>query len=127
VDVHRLGNEVEGAGLQRFHRGLDVAVGGDHGHGGFGEAGGDVADQLQAGAVGQAHVGQAEVVLAAGQQFLRGGKGGGGIGAQAHAAQGQDKEFTDVVLVVDDEGAAGVCHGNSCVPVRGDQFWHFSP
>src|SRR3546814_1382702 len=55
VDVQRLGDEVERAGLEGLDRGLDVAEGGDHGDRGVGEAGGDVADQLQPGAVGQAH------------------------------------------------------------------------
>ena len=73
--------------------------------------GGDLGDEVHARAVGQAHVGQAQVVAVLGQ--LRAGLAtvGGGVGAQAHPAQGQDQQFADVVFVVDDQGAGGGAAG----------------
>src|SRR5690606_13808420 len=105
VDVDRLVDEVEGPGLERAYRGFDIAEGGDHGGGRVRVVGRDLGYQVDAGAVGQAHVGQAQVVAVAGE--LRAGLGevGGGVGAQPHAAQGEDQQFADVVLVVDDQGA----------------------
>jgi len=70
----------------------------------------DLGDQLDAVAIGQAHVGDAQVVRIAGQQLTGFGEVGGGADAQAHAAQGQYQQFADVTLVIDDEGAAGVIH-----------------
>jgi hypothetical protein len=59
--VNRLGEEVEGAGLQCVDRGFQIAVGGDHRHRQLRVTLLDVLHQLQAGAVGQAHVGQAQI------------------------------------------------------------------
>ena len=69
-----------------------------------------MADQVQAAAVGQAHVGQAEIVFVRSQLRARGGDIGGGVHANAHPAQGHHQEFADVAFVVYDQGAAGVCH-----------------
>ncbi|MCY1246627.1 hypothetical protein D9M72_598790 [compost metagenome] len=71
---------------------------------------GDFGDQLDAVAVRQAHVGDAQVVGVAGQQLARFGEVGRGADAQAHAAQGQYQQFADVAFVVDDEGAAVFVH-----------------
>ena len=108
--VHRLGDEVEGAGLERVHRGFDVAEGGDHGHRDVRVALGDVFDQLLAGSVRQAHVGKAQVVGALGELGLGRSHVGGGIHPQAHSAQGEDQKLPDVALVIYYQGAAGGCH-----------------
>ncbi|KAG0773909.1 hypothetical protein G6F35_015358 [Rhizopus arrhizus] len=62
-------------------------------------------------AIRQAHVGDAQVIRIAGQQFTCFGQVGGGTDAQPHAAEGQYQQFADVAFVVDDEGAAGFVHG----------------
>ena len=59
--VERLGDEVERAELQRAHRGLDIAVRGDDGDRHAGAVLLDPLDEVEAIAVGQAHVGQHEV------------------------------------------------------------------
>ncbi len=109
-DVHRLADEVEGTGLQRLHGQLDVAERGDHGHRQLRVVAGDVAHQVDAVAVGQVHVGQAQVVGVASQQLARLAQVGGGVDAQAHAAQGEGEELTDVALVIDNQCAAVLCH-----------------
>ena len=81
VDVHRLADEVEGAGLQRLHRQVHVAEGGDHGHRRLRVLARDLADQLDAAAVGQAHVGEAQVVAPGRQQLARLGQ----VGRRIHA------------------------------------------
>ena len=107
VHVHRLAHEVEGA----LHRGLDVAVGGDDRHRGVREAGGDLRHQLEPGAVGQAHVGQAQVVAHRAEHLPGGGEVGRGVGAKPHAPQGQHQQFPDVVFIIDDQNAAVLTHG----------------
>ena len=52
VDVHRLADEIEGAGLERLHRQVHAAEGGDHRHRGLRVVAGDLADQLDAVAIG---------------------------------------------------------------------------
>ncbi len=110
-DVHWLADEVEGTGLQRFHRQIHAAEGGDHRHRRARIVLGDLADQFDAVAIRQAHVGDAQVIRIAGQQFTCFGQVGGGTDAQPHAAEGQYQQFADVAFVVDDEGAAGFVHG----------------
>ena len=61
-EVDRLGDEVERPELERPHRSLDVAVRGDHRDRRAGMVGLDPLDEVEAVAVGQAHVGQHEVV-----------------------------------------------------------------
>jgi hypothetical protein len=66
--VHRLGQVVVGAGLQRLDGVLGRAVGGDDDA--FSPAAGlvDAAQQIQPGAVGQPHVGDDELVAAGSAQ-----------------------------------------------------------
>jgi hypothetical protein len=61
--------------FQGLDRRLDVAEGRDHRHRGVGATGGDLADQLDARAVRQAHVGQAKLIGVALQLAARFGKG----------------------------------------------------
>ncbi|GFF09159.1 hypothetical protein SM139_4196, partial [Stenotrophomonas maltophilia] len=110
-DVHRLADEIERTGLQCLHSEIHAAECGDHRHRRARVVLGDLADQLDAVAIGQAHVGDAQVVRIAGQQLTCLGQVGGGTDAQPHAAEGQHQQFADVAFVVDDEGAAGFIHG----------------
>ena len=64
-DVERLGDEIEGAELERAHRGLDVAVRGDDGHRRLRLVRLDPLDDVQAVAVRQLHVGEAQIERAA--------------------------------------------------------------
>ncbi len=110
-DVHRLADEIEGTGFQCFHGQVHAAEGGDHRHRRARVVLGDLADQFDAVAVRQTHVGDAQVIGIAGQQFAGFGEVGGGADAQAHAAEGQHQQFADIAFIVDDEGAAGFVHG----------------
>ncbi len=110
-DVHRLADEVEGTGLQRFHSQVHAAERGDHRHRRARVVLGDLADQLDTVAIRKPHVGDAQIVRIAGQQLAGFGQVGGGTDAQAHAAKGQYQQFADVAFIVDDEGAAGFVHG----------------
>jgi len=91
IDVHRLADEVEGARLQGLHRQVHAAEGGDHRHRGCRMVAGDLGHQLDAIAVRQAHVGQAQVEMVACEQFPRLGEVGGGAYPQAHPAEGEDQ------------------------------------
>ena len=110
ADVHGFADEVEGAGLQCLHRQFDVAESGDHGDRGIGVVAGDFADQFDAIAIGQAHVGEAQVVGVAGKQLPGLAQVGSGIDTQAHAAQRERQQLADVALVVDDQGTAVFAH-----------------
>ncbi len=103
--VERLGDEIEGAELERAHRGLDVAVRGDHRDRRLRLVRLDPLDDVQAVAVRQPHVGEAQVE-GAGAQLARGRADGVGRGhVEIHALQRDAEELADVRLVVDDERA----------------------
>jgi len=121
--VHRLADEVEGAGLERLHRQFDIAEGGDHGHRRTGEIARDLLDQLDAIAVGQAHVGEAQVVGVAGQQLAGFADIGGGVDPKAHATQGQGQQLSDVAFVIDDQGATGVAHHGLALRATQSTCW----
>ena len=116
--VHRFADEIEGTGFQRIHRGFLVAEGGDHGHRGLRVQLGDFLYQFDAGAVAQAHVGQAQRVLVMAQQRARIVQGRRGVAFQTHPAQGEHQQFADVTLVVDDQrlgrGVGGGVAGGGC-------------
>ena len=57
VDVHRLVDEIEGAGLQGLDCGFHIAMGGDHRDRQLGMVLLNVRDEIEPVAVGQAHVG----------------------------------------------------------------------
>ena len=63
LQLYRLADEVEGAGLECRNRGLDTAVGGDHRYRDLGKLPLYIFHQADAVAVGQAHVSQAQVGL----------------------------------------------------------------
>jgi hypothetical protein len=87
VDGDRLGEIVEGAGLEGRHRVVHAAEGGDHRHRQVAHVLGDVAHQLQAVAVGQAHVGQAQAVALLAEQAAGLGQAGRAVAGQAQAQQ----------------------------------------
>jgi hypothetical protein len=70
TEIDRLGDEVEGTGLERLDGGLHAAVGGDHRHGGTRGRLLDVRDQRDAIAVRQAQIGQAQIERIALQELL---------------------------------------------------------
>ncbi len=83
-EVDRLGDEIEGAVLQRGHRILDLAVGGDHRDRHLRVVAADLLDQAQSIAIGKTHVGQAEIEARGGQLATRVGKILGGFNLDAH-------------------------------------------
>ena len=60
-EIQGLGDEIEGAQFERAHGGLHIAMCGDHGHRYARRVLLHPLDQLQAIAVGQLHVGQAQI------------------------------------------------------------------
>ena len=112
LDVDRLGNEIERAGLQRVHRGVDIAVRGDHRDRSIRAGLGDQFDDFLAVAIGQAHVGEAQVVAALGQCATRLGHGAHGFDLQVHPTQGDGQQLADVAFVIDDQDGLWV-HGTA--------------
>ena len=108
LELDRLGDEVEGAELERADGGLDAAEGGDDRHRQPGLAGLDVLDELEPIAIGQAHVGEAQAVAALGQQLARSLHRAGAVAGEPHAHQREFEQFADVVLVIDDEHIDGL-------------------
>ena len=104
-DVERLGNEIERAELQRAHSGFDVAVRSDDRHRRLRLVRLDPLDDVQAVAVGQPHVGQAQIEGVA-AQLARGrtdGVGGGHV--EIHSLERDPQQLANVRLVVHDERA----------------------
>ncbi|KJU76517.1 hypothetical protein N619_28195 [Ectopseudomonas oleovorans] len=108
TEVHRFGEKVEGAGLERVDRGVQAAVGGDHRHGNLRVALLDVLHQIQAGAIGQAHIGEAQVERLACQPLARFLDVAGAAGVQLHASEGDFQQLADIGFVVDDQGSLTV-------------------
>ncbi|MDT4849731.1 hypothetical protein FQZ97_838590 [compost metagenome] len=120
--VHRFGEVVERARLERLHRVVGRTKGGDDDAllGALGV--GELAQQLQSQAIGQAHVGDQHVKALLGQPLACLGEVGGGHHRMALAQQGELVQRAQVGLVVDDEhggrdgrgvGVGG--HGVACV------------
>jgi hypothetical protein len=113
--VHRFGEEVEGAALQGIDRGVQTAESGDHRHRHLRVTLLDVLHQLKAGAIGQAHVGQAQVEGFASQPLTRFFDIPGAAGVQLHAAEGDFQQFADVRLVVHDQNFLPSAHSHPCL------------
>ena len=103
VQRHRFGDEVVGAQLHRVGGHVHVAVGGDHRHRHVRGGLGGVAQQVQAGAVAQVHIGQAEVEAVAVEQAPRGAERVGRGGIQFHPPQGDDEQFAQIRFVVNNQ------------------------
>ena len=113
VEVQRLRNEIECAELQGLHGRLDVAVRGYHRDRHAGRVGLHPFDQFEAVAVGQAHVGQADIEFAVFERLPRACHVFGDDRLHVHPAQRQREQLPDVGFIVDHE-----CHGFlHCVPV----------
>ena len=69
--IQRLGNEVKCAKFERANGGFHVAVGGDHGDGHARRIIAASIHEIQAVAIGQLHVGQAQVESLGLEQALR--------------------------------------------------------
>ena len=107
AQVHRLADEIEGPGLEAVHRHVGAAVGGDDGNGQLVVV---IANQFDAPAIRQAHVGDAEVEALGIEQCAGLCHGGGGLGLEAHAHEGELHQLADVGFVVDDQGSGGGRH-----------------
>jgi hypothetical protein len=128
LEIDRLGQVVEGAGLERLDRVLGRAVGG-HDDAALGAVVAlEVLQDLHAQAVGQAHVGDDGVEAAGLQVAHRLGHAAGGLDPVALAQQREFVQDAQVGLVVDDQDARGArrrgggdAHGRDCVsrPARG--------
>src|SRR5688500_14223359 len=105
----RLGDIVEGAGLERRDGVLRAAVRGDHRHRQVDRQAGDMAHQVQAFAVGEPHVGEAQVVALGLEPLLGLGDRAHARHAQPHLHQRELEQLADVGLVVDHQhlGAGG--------------------
>ena len=64
-------------------------------------------DQVDAIAIGQAHVGEAQRITAPRQQAARLGHRGGAVDIQTHADQGEFDQFPQVGFVIDDQHTGG--------------------
>ena len=102
---HRLGDIIEGAGLERDHRIVGAAISGDDGDRRALAAGRHFAHQLQPEAIGQAHVGQHQRVVMRGPQDAGGFQRAGAIDVEAHFDQRDVEQFAQVGLVVDNQDA----------------------
>ena len=108
LQLDRLGEIVEGARLERLHRVLGRAIGGDHRHGRVAVVLGDVAQHLEAVAIGQPHVGEAQVVRSRAERLLRLRDRGHGVGVHSHAREREHQQLPDVGFVVHDEHGLAV-------------------
>ena len=118
LDVDRLGDEVEGTGLQCVDRGVDVAIGSDHRHRHVRMFAGDQLDHFLSVAVGKAHVGEAEIVRALGQGAACIADRTHCVDLQVHAAQRDRQQLANVAFIVDDQ--YGLCgHRRSMFPEAG--------
>ncbi len=103
-DVERLRHEVECTEFQRAHRGLDVAMRGDHGDRQVRGVVLDPFQQLDAVAVRKTEVRQAQGVVLLRLQFApRGGQVVHGIRVDVHARERQRQELAEVRFIVDDQ------------------------
>ena len=82
---------------------FSAACGGDHRHRHVRGGLGGVAQQVQAGAVAQVHIGQAEVEAVAVEQAPRGAERVGRGGIQFHPPQGDDEQFAKIRFVVNNQ------------------------
>jgi len=103
LEFDRLGDKIEGAQLERADGRFDAPVRGDDRNRQARNPGLDVRHQIQAVAIGQAHVGQAQPITALLEQRARLAQRGGTATGQPHAQQRQLQQLADVILIVDDE------------------------
>src|SRR3546814_16650946 len=83
----RLGDEIERARLEAFDRGFGIAVGGDYRHWRLWKPRLDIADQFDAIAIRQAHIGDAQIEALLRQQCTSLMQGANRDGREIHAAE----------------------------------------
>ena len=103
AEIQRLRDEIERAELERAHRGLDVAVRGDHGAGNAGAVRAHPLEQIEAVAVGQPHVGEAQIEALRLEQLLRARDVARRLRGELHARQRQRDELDQIGLIIDDQ------------------------
>jgi hypothetical protein len=103
LDVERFRHVVVGAELHRFDRRLGRGEGGHHHHRRRRAAALDLAQQVEAVAVGHQHVAEHQRVAGAGEGALRLGGRMRGIDREPFRLEEQRQEVENTVLVVDDE------------------------
>ena len=101
--INRLGEVVEGPGLECLHGVFRRAVGGDHDAALRALVTRQFAKQCQPFAVGQAHVGDQQVVAVARQEFAGLGQRAGRLHLVAFAQQGQLVQRAQIGFVVDNQ------------------------
>ena len=106
VERNRLRQVIEGARLQRGNRIFGAAMRSDHGHRRARIVETDVLQQLQAVAVRQAHVGQAQIVAVLLHQLRGLELARRAIGIQPHALQRETQQLADISFVVNDQNPA---------------------
>ena len=125
VGLERLFDEVIGAALDRSHRGLDVAVAGDHHDGDVGVILLDLLEQLQAVELGalQPDVEKHQMRAAVGNLAKRGIAVARGPGTEAFVFQDARNEVTNIGFVVDNQNVTGHGLHLSCqLPVAASVF-----
>ena len=103
LEIDRLGNEIKGSRLQRLDRGFHVTVRGDDGGGYVGVVLLDVAYQVDAVAVRQAHIRKAKIEPVFFQQLARIGEIERRPGIDIHLREGELQQFADIGLVINNQ------------------------
>ncbi len=108
--IHGFGEEVERACFQCMNGGVEAAEGGDHRDGHLGVTLLNVLHQLQTVAIGQAHVGQAQVERLPRQPVLGFLDVARATRVQLHPPQSDLQQLANVGLIVDDQDLLPLAH-----------------
>jgi hypothetical protein len=103
LELHRLRDIVESAGLERGDGIFRAAVRRNHRDRQVGVMPGDILDHREAVPVGEPHVGQAQVVVVAGEQRERLRRAARAVRFHAHARERHPQQLTYVGFVVNDQ------------------------
>ena len=120
IQPHRLVQIIEGPCLQRRHGIFRAGVGSDDGHRRVAPLAVDEPNQIQAIAVRQAHVGQAQRIAVALQHRTRRGQVLGHVHVQPHAHQRQLQQLAQAFLVVHHQHPGRPSGGQAVIVVGGD-------
>ena len=104
-EIHRLGNKVESAGLERTDRGFHIAIGGNHRHRNMWELTLYMLHQINAITIGQVHIGEAKVEFIFLQQLPGILQVVGREGVDIHPVKGDFSQLADIRFVVDYQGS----------------------
>ncbi len=100
IQVERFGHKIKGTELQRPHRGFHAAVGSDHRHGDTGRFILNPFHQIQAAAIGQAHVREAQIHGSLPQRGLGTFYVAAGARVDVHAVECDGEQLADIRLVI---------------------------